>query len=541
MKIQEILQEIYKIDDDMKNYEKELEKIIQSFIKEKPEVNIDKDFVIRLKNKLMNQEISPREKTKFSFTMPNFVFAGAGAALMFLLMLPFVVDFSTFNKTNLSQNDSWSARIESLQKNAFGSLSSITNSQDGDEFALNESARSITNADALEASDDIAPKQVIRTEEAVGLGGGGTMGADTVSGKMIAPYYNEIEYVYTGDDFDLEGDEDLVYKRVRSNAINNILANGISNVGGGLIDTSNFSDIQVNSLNLVETKEFGYSINFNSYDGAISLYKNYQTWPNVNNKCRDEKCFEQNRLSIEDIPSDDKIIAIADSFLGKYGIDTSVYGEAQMQNDWLSYYERAEDKDNYYIPEEIQLIYPLEIEGQTVYNEDGRASGLTVSVDVRNMKVANVNSIRQNEFVSSVYELENDENKVIEYIESMGNRNYYRGDDVEVNKVQIQLDNPEMILMTYYLYNEEDGSSEELFIPALLFPVVNYEESEYLYGRKYVTVPLVKEIFDEYYQQSTQDDDFIPRPIEPMPLLDREDEVITEEIDEPAKVENDNE
>ncbi|MFZ5341046.1 MAG: hypothetical protein ACOZBL_00255 [Patescibacteria group bacterium] len=57
-------------------------------------------------------------------------------------------------------------------------------------------------------------------------------------------------------------------------------------------------------------------LNLNFKEGSISLWQNYEKWPRID--CRDEQCYKNNRVKITDIPRDDVLISIADSFVKKY-------------------------------------------------------------------------------------------------------------------------------------------------------------------------------------------------------------------------------
>jgi hypothetical protein len=58
----------------------------------------------------------------------------------------------------------------------------------------------------------------------------------------------------------------------------------------------------------------------------------------------------------------------------------------------------------------------------------------------------------------------------------------------------INLGTPTRVLMQHYLY--VNGSNEELYVPALVFPVLNAPTDMYI--QSHVIVPLVKEILDNY-------------------------------------------
>lgn len=89
--IENILEEIYKIEPALKNREEELIKIINSLIDLKPEIKIDENFILSLKSKLQSRYgISEPRKTWFTFLNPRLVGGLAVAILLIIIAAPFI-------------------------------------------------------------------------------------------------------------------------------------------------------------------------------------------------------------------------------------------------------------------------------------------------------------------------------------------------------------------------------------------------------------------------------------------------------------------
>ena len=115
--IQQILRDVYLIDQSLKMHEKTLIKIIQELLRSKPESKIDEQFVRELRVKII-ERLKLLSNTKPQINMFNalfnkkFTFALVGIAIIVGAII----------MTNLPQEGSKLA-INSLDDNAFGSLS----------------------------------------------------------------------------------------------------------------------------------------------------------------------------------------------------------------------------------------------------------------------------------------------------------------------------------------------------------------------------------------------------------------------------------
>ncbi|MCF7794883.1 hypothetical protein K9M50_00790 [Patescibacteria group bacterium] len=480
-KIDKILQDLYKIDPELKKQEKELIKIIKKLLASKPEVKIDQSFVKDLRKKLLQ---GGKKQVGFKINYMNkFIYAGIGMAVMALVLIPYY----TNKNNNLSVDNILKdngIKIESVEEKAFGSLGDISSQN-----ANNEEGANRAGGDA----------------SVMGLGSAemsareGT--ADDRISIMPMPTPVMYEYKYVGDSFDINKDSTNVIKRVKDSDLSAENAMSLNSLGIGGISYSNFDKLKVDNISLYEDKDSGYIVSIDSGEQKISIYKNWQTWPQEDGL--------NERLKISDIPNDDNIIAIADNFVESYNLDMSPYGEAVVNKSWLKNYERAENKESVYIPQTMTVIYPLIINDKEVYNEYNNKYGLSVQVDIKNNKVSSVNEIINHNYQSSNYEVVQDEARLIDIAERGGYRNYsYNRGNEDVEKKIVELGTPSLEMVRVWKYSP--NGSEELYIESYIFPVINSEDSNFY--RDYLIVPIVEDLIKEDEKKNNNTLNNIPEP-----------------------------
>lgn len=474
--IKEILRDLYKIDPTLREHEPDLIKILNKLITNKPNINLDENFIKKLKSELAE------EKTK-SFNLFNFIymkkisFVAAGAGLMLVVALV-LINLLNRPEINLAIK---SSEITKLSDRAFGDLNFEMSSSD------------------------------MKGVAGMGAGGGGNYSeSDSASAPIegrIMPYpYYQYKYTYVGDDFSIDEDKMEVYKRQKELNVSPKLSLNLDQ-----INLQKFANAKLQNITIMEEQEYGYMVNVNFTEGMISINQNWQTWPIYESTCAGiggdiaTKCVDSNRLFIDDIPSDDKILEIADSFVREYKINITDYAEPIIDNRWRTYYENSEDKNNYYVPDTISVIYPLTIQDKKIYNYGGEPDGLMISVNIREMKVSGAWNIMPNNYQSSLYDVEQDTSKILKLAEQGGNGYVYFDEAAKI--IEINLGKPELIYVK--TYNYKNGNSEELIVPALSFPILNKPANYYLYQEN-VVVPILKELVDE---RLSEDQIPMPRPL----------------------------
>ena len=493
-KIQDILNELYSIDMELKQHEEELKIIIKKLMENKPEIKINQEFVDNLKKELIEIGVKNKKETKNLFGKVFFYrlsFVGIGMAVMALILVPYYFSNNRLNTVNdvsenmISMLNKGQAVIEELGDNAFGDLLDSETNSEAQLLSVNSSESVSAGAGKVGSLDG----------RVMGMGGMETssyMPPLTGGVRAINPIY--YSYKYVGENFSLESDKTEVFRRKVGSreSANKIDLKSFSLAG---INYNKFKNLKINSLHLVDDSDFGYYINLDFNTETLHIYNNWESWPKAD--CTDQQCWDNWRLKITDVPSDSVAIGIADSFLSDFSINLDNYGEPVVLNDWRTYYENSEDKDNYYIPENILVVYPLIIEGKEVLDERGNPNGLSVDVNIRNNKVSGVRSISKASYQKANYEAVNDSSRIIEVAENGGFRNYWFYKDESAVEKEIKLGTPSLELISFWHHNKDLGKGEELFLEAYVFPVLNKDELE-MYYRDYIIVPVAKEIMEEY-------------------------------------------
>lgn len=510
--IQKILEDIYMSDESLKKYEGELKKAIRQLIEARPDAEMDEKFMSELRTEILRRadelkggKVKAGKEAFFSFG--KLAYALGGAALVLVVVIPFLgKDGVSPLKHSQVANDGEKVslaldevKIAKKSDNAFGSLEQVNV-----EEAMNQAVPGAGGGGGIPAP------RALEQGEALGLGA-----ADMAVGtKMIMPNYTNYEYVYTGGEIPALKSSLEVFRKVKGSVAQNDLARRIAQFDLGVLDLSKFKNTNVSNLNLVEDRDFGYSIYFNLRDGVFSISTNWEKWPRPDENCRDQACFERYKLTINDVPGDEEIVAIADAFLDEYGINIENYGEGEVLDHWRRSYEQAEDKSRAWIPDSIPVVYPLILEGEPVYDEGGNKTGVTVEVNIRYKRAAGLHGIEPLNYESSGYEAETDVDVIKKVAENGGrHRRYYFEDRENAKTATIELGTPKLALVKYWQYDQEKNEGAELYVPSYIFPVVSFPDDIYYYQQS-IVVPLIKDMLKE-----VEDGAIEPMP-RPMPLLE---------------------
>lgn len=353
----------------------------------------------------------------------------------------------------------------------------------------------------------------------ISLEGSSDQASYGLDSKMIAPMdlikYN---YIYVGDDFNLFSDEVEVYKKIVPD-LSKEFSDFFSNKKISFFDLNKFSDISINNLTINEDRDYGYLIYLGLQDGNFSIYKNWQKWPNLDRLCAatgyEVSCYEQNRLTIEDILPDQEILNIANKFLSNYGISLDNYAVGVVQKSWLKYYIANNSEQSIYIPESISVIYPLKLSETIVYEEYGNYSGLTVEVDMKEKRVSGLYGLSYQYYESSLYNTETNKDAIMKIVDQGGRYPdyfYYEGDDYK--NIDIEVGTPTLGMVKIWQYDNSYSNGHELFVPAYIFPIVSESESSY-FNKENIVVPAVKDFF-------IQESELTPLSGESLPIIMRD-------------------
>ncbi len=472
---QKILEDLYLIDPSLKAHEQKLITLIDELMKSKPDTHFDESFARELKKKLLLQPAAVAEKASFwSFlAMPRLAFTGGA----FALVLAVAVLVSQPDPSSL-QVQFGTAEVSRVKSQAFGSL--------GGGSATANSATEATSAPM-----------------AYGMGGGrGGDGAgaatmlgqpDAISSKMIAPgivapYYS-YTFSYKGEAFDLKDKTLDVFKRTKSENGDMGLAQALMGASLNGINLRSFANAGLTSFELAQSTPDGYSISVNLREGTIGINGGNNYYRTMPANCDANGCTEQYKpLTLAEVPADSKLIAVADQFVKDHGIDISSYGTPEVDNTWRAYASQGEQM---YVPDSVSVRYPLRLNETMVYDQGGNKTGITITVNIRENKVMGAWQIQNQDYQASAYEAETDAARIIKLAGSGGNggRYYYGGD---TKKVELELGTPEGVYIM--MWNYKDGISNELYVPALRFPITNAPETLY---QKNVIVPLAKDLIQD--------------------------------------------
>ena len=470
-KIKEILEELYLIDESLKEYQVELEKIIEKLLAAKPDVEISEQFKQELRRELLAriEEIKSQESVKlnkfmniFNFSKLSYGLVGGALAVVLIIGGAYYANQKgfLFGQPKLSLGIEFSTTA--LSDEAFGSLKTETQAGTA-EGELGTGGAGIGSA--------VAP--------GVGGGGPGVMPPDIVNYR----------YLYKGEDLVLEQAQVEVLKREKGKASSGI-ANLIKSMNFGMVDLSSFSDARLDSVSFIEDKDFGYAVYVNFSEGSISINYNMWGWQEVLGMCFEPGCVRPEPLKESDIPSEERIIGVADSFIREYGINTDNYGQPESRR--ASLIEQLQRAGGAYSPDSIQVIYPLMINGQYVYDQWGNNVGLNVDVNLRAMRVTGLYNLTTQNYQSSLYQAETDASKILAAAEKGGIDQPVYG---SVSKtVDLEISTPSLAYMKVWKHGQ--GQSDEFLTPALVFPVDN-SQVEGTYKRERIVVPLAKDLLEE--------------------------------------------
>ena len=473
-----LLEELYSLEPSLRTKETAVRGLVEAMIASEPQIEIDETFRKELRAKIMN-EIAENQKPSWNWwPMVSF------ACLCLVVGVWFSGEKDITNPTPVAFENT----IQDVEKNAFGPIT------------LSPSSWGATPVDApvvATTQANITPPQTRTstggaTPEMARLGN-----ADAMSSKMMAPdamIYPPIDFpVYT---YNYKGDIKVpdtslpVYKKsavpFSASETNSLLRN--LKIGG--IDVSSFRELGVSNLTLTEDTEYGYMLNLDFVTGTISMYQNYQKWPQP--VCDSTGCTTLPQLTESDIPSDATLIAASDAFITKYGIDKSIYGQPKIDSSWRIWYARsAEMGSEQMVPEVYTITYPILMDGKPVYEEGGMYRGLTLNYDVRNKRISNMYGIEKTKLEKSNYNTIQDTKLINDMIKSGGRYITTEGGIPPERKVvDVELSEPSMGYV--HLFGEwKNGASEEYYVPAYIFAVENPPKEGF--GQNTVIVPLVKE------------------------------------------------
>jgi hypothetical protein len=403
-KVKKIVAELIDYDSNLKDHKEILEKLVIEMFKNKPRIKIDQNFKTSvLKN-------FTQEKTKNYFW--NYVATYFSGALSFALIFLVFVSFTPFVDIKYPPKKLNSDKINTFSK----------------------------QAEKRELQEDSNLNQKI-----LGRGGAKEMQeVDNVSNKKnnlnldLTKFNNLKKYIIKPN------------QEFKDNVYN-------------FSFLKNLDNLQNKALTLVEKKEKNaYEINVR--DGFLSIYRNLDTWKKPEYQdCKTSDCHQKYKLTKKDLPEDKKLIKITNDFLANYSFDLKNYGNPQVLNYQKTHISPGRNPE--FIPETIQVLYPLIIDNKEVYEINSQTqSGFRVGVNIRDFKVSNLyNLIISQEIKTEPVNLIKDLDQINNYLNNQKEDfNNKKIDSLKEEDLEINFNNQREVLV---LIN--NFSQEKTMVPAL--------------------------------------------------------------------------
>lgn len=286
-------------------------------------------------------------------------------------------------------------------------------------------------------------------------------------------------------------------KKVKPTTSNTSLLTFIKNINLGWFNSQKIDNANLSNFSLKETKDYWLEYQINLEESKISIGKNIPKWSQTNYK--DIEQTKNSRIKITDFPTDWELLAIAKEVISKYNIDLTNYWSPIVNNDWKADYLKSDDRDNYYLPDTIQVIYPLLLNGKNVYEDYGAIKGLKINYDVKTLNLAEVNWIEWMKFEASNYPIENNRANIDKLISKWWRNGYpqYQAENSTIKNVIIHLSVPRLVYININDY--KDWTNVEYFVPAYIFESIEKPKA-WEYFQEKVVIPLIKDFFNSTNQ-----------------------------------------
>ncbi|HTK04862.1 MAG TPA: hypothetical protein VL500_04720 [Candidatus Eisenbacteria bacterium] len=482
-KISVIIEDCCAADPSLHGREAELRPIVRALLEAQPDTKFDKDFAARLRKQVLAKaKATPSGASTFFDRLRNLnrndVFVLGGAALGLVLAVTVASTALVGDKgggkvalTHVAPSESFRPRPSSgviaLNGGAFGDLHGVASQAQDTGRGSNAG---ITSAAALTPDAAMAPG---------------------MEKMLVRPPQNNYRFVYKGD-IAVPGDQVTIYRRVKGFRGGSVA--GVTPMVQGIVDLSRLEDPKFQNFSLIDDRDYGYNVYADALEGVVAFSAYWQRWPHPESQCRDEACFLRYRLKPEQLPTDAAAIDIADKFLADYGVSRDGFGAPEVHNEWKAQMAAGEAPDSAYVPETLSVVYPVKIDALTVDEGNGGAGGMTVSVNVRHMRVDGAWGITSNAYESSSYAAESDASRLRSFLEKGGVWGVWQ--DPEAKTVDIAVGDPTTVLVRVWKYLD-DGTGDELFVPALRFPIIDPPSDGAMAGRTAVLVPLAKDAISD--------------------------------------------
>lgn len=452
-----ILEELYQIEPSLKEKESELITLIENMLQSRPKATIDEGFKKALRKEVLTL-IEVQHRPKKSYIAQN-IFLPLGLSIGFAALFGlWLYNPLTFEgQKNVPWELAFTPTIIQAGSQAFWTK--------------------------IIAENTASVPQAIPASEL------STISSKRIATDMMMPYEPTwYRYVYTGS-LESLATETQVYQVQRTPLLSDEIISFIQRLDFtwmNLASLKGLSDLEVTNLSLVEKKRYGYQINIDFQNGSVNLYQNYPMW-----NCEGKKC--DTPLSVEDVPSDDVMIARAQDFLESFGIDPSAYGSPYIEQSFpMIAYARAENAPSTVERQALDMyniIFPIEIDWGIVHQEYGGKKWLSLTYDVRSGRISSLSGLEKTTYTASAYPVISETKKLQDMIRSGGR---YIQDESQFGTgkvVDIPLGTPTRGYVSLASYDNKTQTNREYLAPALIFPIL--QKPENWYGQNQVIIPLI--------------------------------------------------
>lgn len=475
-KIDTILHDLYKIDPQFKKHEAELRKIVSVLLKSEPNTAFDASFARKLRNELLTQFKRETIQNDAYIRSPYFSFSNLFISVrtwaplaLIILLLPF--SYKGAHDLLVSKKAvpfSVQQEIDDKGAEAFGTLSVPAVAKNNKVPLLPELTPTPTSATLpLQSEPTSQGGENTVAPMAATLTGPRVEKAATFQVTPAAPFAS---YVYKGDILTLQDATGKVYKRALNDDSSNSLSSIVQSFSINAVDLDEFKNLKPRTLELAENGPLAYVINVDFVQGLININPDWSKWNALNNASGEYT-----------IPDDTTLIKISDQFLKDHGVNMSLYAKPVVMHT-----DTTEVGDKVTAADAITVIYPITIDGLTVYDENAEPYGLNVTVNIKAQKVASVINLTSQKYESASYELLTDFNAVLREATSTPS------ETTTTHSVTFSLSTPQRVLMKIWK-PDASGNSTEIYVPAFLFKTVNEQATST--ATHPVIVPLTKQAF----------------------------------------------
>lgn len=450
--LQSLLDELYQLDPSLRQHEPRLRVVLEKLLLAQPHFSPSPDTLYQLKQKLMTEPRPAMNRRAPLFAIP---------AIAIVAVVIYVATQQSPQQTNTPPARSSAISIDTTKENAFGDF--LTGQR--------QSTTTTTSSD----------------KESSGAGDSAT------SSSLIARPADFVSYTYS-----ITGEYSLptlaVLKRQKG------LSGGSSLSASSLFSTSSFSGLRLDSVTASQTTDDGYSVSIDYRDGLVSIYRQSSLSSKdliAETRPSGTSTSESSMTTV----SDETALSVAKKFLSDHKISVDGYDQPFVvkpiaTNEMLKTMQGME----------AQVIFPWNINGQPVYDDNGQRFGLTVGV-AGDEKVQSVYNLMPLSFQASTYATVTDRAKIADYTKRGGWMYSSVPTGGKVETISLSAPTSGYLFSRYTL---EQGTGDFL-VPAIIFPLTPEQQLKtYRYG---VVVPLLADLLNPAV--STPSPDVLPLQVEP--------------------------